>query len=190
MLKLPGREVGALKNRSAIRNMAYISLGAVILAVGAWITVPFAVPFTMQTFALYLLLNVFGGRRTSFSVVLYIAMGLAGLPVFSGFNSGLPVLLGSTGGFVVGFLVAGCLYFALDSTLSRNKHLGAVLPFATLLACYGCGTVWYMFYCASVGTTVGVVTAVSICVLPYILPDCIKILLALSVAERIRPLVS
>lgn len=170
--------------------MTYISLGAVILAVGAWITVPFAVPFTMQTFALYLLLNVFGGRRTSVSVILYIAMGLAGLPVFSGFNSGLPVLFGPTGGFVVGFLAVGCLYSALDSVLALNKHLRAVLPFVSLLACYGCGTAWYMIYCASAGNTVGIVAAVSVCVLPYILPDCIKILLALTVAKRIKPLVS
>ena len=59
---------------------------AVVICICSWITVPFAVPFTMQTFAVFRALLLLGGKLGTFSVVIYILMGMAGLPVFSGFR--------------------------------------------------------------------------------------------------------
>ncbi len=176
-----------MKNKIAVKNMIFISFGAVLLAIGGWITVPFAIPFTMQTFVLYLLLDLFGGRRGCISVLLYISLGLVGIPVFSGFNSGISALLGQTGGFIFGFLLVGCLYFVLDSILTRFAWARWVAPFVSLWLCYACGTLWYMIY---LGDTAGLGYCFSVCVLPYIIPDYIKVILSMLLSKRLKGIIS
>lgn len=169
-----------------IKNMVLVSLGAVILALGAWITVPFVIPFTMQTFALTLLLMSFGGRIAFCSIILYIALGMVGIPVFSGFNSGVSAVIGPTGGFIIGFVLAGGLYWTLERIIKRDSRLSYALPFLSLLLCYACGTMWYMFYTSF---SSGFFHILSVCVLPYILPDIIKVVFAILVSRRIRGLI-
>ena len=177
-----------MKNKSYIRNMVLISLGAVLMAIGAWITIPFAIPFTMQTFVLYLLLDLYGGRRGSISFVLYLALGLVGIPVFSGFKSGIPALLGPTGGFLFGFLIIGLLYIAFDPMLRRFSWARWALPYVTMWLYYLCGALWYMVYFSE--KSVGFTAAFSACVLPYIIPDCIKTALALLLSKRLKRIIS
>ena len=69
-------------------DLAYTALFTVLLAVCAWITVPLTVPFTLQTFGVFAALGVLGGRRGTYAVAAYLLLGLAGLPVFSGFRGG------------------------------------------------------------------------------------------------------
>ncbi len=172
-----------MKNR--IKPMLYVSLGATLIALCSWITVPFAIPFTMQTFALFLLPRLFGGRIGGLSVVFHVAIGMAGLPVFSGFQNGISALLSPTGGYIIGFALVGGLYFALNSILIKNRIIGVAFPYVCLLLCYCLGTAWCMLYVSSNGS-VGIASAISMCVLPYVLPDIIKIALAGVVAERLR----
>ena len=68
--------------------MAYIALMAVLISVCSWLSVPAAIPFTMQTYAVFTALLLLGGRRGSIAVAVYIALGAVGLPVFSGFAGG------------------------------------------------------------------------------------------------------
>ena len=99
--------------------MAYISLAAVLIAVCAWIVVPAAVPFTMQTFAVYLILDLLGAKRGAVCLVVYLAMGCIGLPVFSGGSSGFGILLGNTGGYMIGWLMSAAISFAFSSVSTR-----------------------------------------------------------------------
>ena len=69
--------------------MAYIALMAVLISVCSWLSVPAAIPFTMQTYAVFTALLLLGGRRGSIAVAVYIALGAVGLPVFSGFAGGI-----------------------------------------------------------------------------------------------------
>ena len=87
-------------------DMALTAMGAVMLAICSWISVPTAVPFTMQTFGLFFILDVLGGKRATGAVFVYILLGAAGLPVFAGFTGGVGVLAGATGGYIIGFLCA------------------------------------------------------------------------------------
>ena len=75
------------KSLSALK-MAYISLGAVLIALCSWISVPATVPFTLQTFAVLLVCDLLGGRWGLVSVLLYLLLGAVGFPVFSGFPEG------------------------------------------------------------------------------------------------------
>ena len=80
------------------RKLAYTALMAVVLCICSWITVPFAVPFTMQTFAVFCSLLLLGGKLGTLSIGVYILLGMVGLPVFSGFRGGIGHIIGPTGG--------------------------------------------------------------------------------------------
>ncbi len=171
-----------VKRNSKIKNMTLIAMGAVIVSLTAWITVPFAVPFTMQTFGVAFVLFAFGGKRGTFSVAVYIALGLIGIPVFSGFNSGWGVILGATGGYIIGFAVWGCLYLALESFFSEKRIIGIAASLVGLAASYALGTAWYYLWLGENS----VWSVFALCVLPYIIPDVIKILLAYAVSVRVK----
>ena len=82
-----------------IRNMVLSGLFAALLALCGWISLPLgSLRFTLQTFGLLLALLTLGGKWGSVTVLVYLALGAMGLPVFSGFQGGIGVLLGPTGG--------------------------------------------------------------------------------------------
>ena len=85
-------------------DMAYIGLFAVVIAICSWISIPTVVPFTLQTFAVFLAVAVLGGKRGTLAVIVYVLLGAVGLPVFSGFKGGIGVLLNTTGGYIIGFV--------------------------------------------------------------------------------------
>lgn len=174
-----------MNNKKRIKNMVFIAFGAVLMCVCAWITVPFAVPFTMQTFAVFAVLLVFGGMRGTLSMLLYIALGAVGLPVFSGFGTGVGVLFGPTGGFVLGFLFQGVIYWAFERLLPKRKYISVSALIIGLLGCYALGTAWYMLYCFNASTPVGILGAVLSCVVPYVLPDLVKLALAWFLSSRL-----
>lgn len=91
-------------------DLAYIALMAALIALCAWISVPLGpVPFTMQTFGIFAALGLLGGRRGTLAFLIYLLLGIVGLPVFSGFSAGAGVLFGATGGYLLGYLAAALL---------------------------------------------------------------------------------
>ena len=74
-------------------NLTYMALGAVLIAVCSWISIPTMVPFTMQTFAVFLVLLLLGGKCATGAILIYILLGAAGVPVFAHFTAGIGILL-------------------------------------------------------------------------------------------------
>lgn len=169
-----------MKQSRAIRDMSLCGLFAALTTICAWISLPLGdVRFTLQTFALYLGLFSLGGKRGSVAFLVYFAMGALGLPVFSGFQGGLGVLMGPTGGYLWGLLLAGPAYWIFTGLWGKKAALpGAVLGMAL---CYNCGTAWYLH---SYGGTWWAVMLK--CVVPFVGPDCLKILLAQTLARRLE----
>ena len=91
-----------MKKTVKTQDLVYVSLFAVLITVCSWISIPFIVPFTMQTFALFLAINFLGGKKGLISIVIYVALGAVGVPVFSGFTSGIGALFGLNGGYIFG----------------------------------------------------------------------------------------
>ena len=166
------------------RDMAYISLSAGLLTLSAWISIPVLdISFTLQTFALFFLLDLLGGRRVSLAMAVYLGLGAAGVPVFAVFRGGIGALLGITGGYIWGFLASTLLWWLLKP--QKGRVAAAIMG---LMLCYGCGTAW--FYLAYTDRTAASLGAVLLrCVLPYLLPDILKLLLALRLSGRLRPIV-
>ena len=78
----------ATVSRGKTYDIVYIGIFAVLLAVCSWISLPFAVPFTLQTFGVFMTLETLGGKRGTMAILVFLLMGLVGLPVFSGFRGG------------------------------------------------------------------------------------------------------
>ncbi len=159
------------------RKMVLSALFSALMAVCAWVTLPLPpISFTMQTFGVYLALFVLGGKWGSISIATYLTLGVIGLPVFSLFQSGAGALLGATGGFLWGFFAAGLVFWLLEKW---SKVLAVAL---SMLTCYAAGCIWYSIYAGNVG----IFAAVTTCVLPYLVPDVLKISLAHACSRRIK----
>lgn len=172
------------------RNMALCALFAALLTVCAWISIPTAdIAFTLQTLGVFLTLGLLGGKRGTAAIGVYLCMGAVGLPVFAGFRGGLGILMGATGGYIAGFLASGLAYW-LVTALFPGKTWTTGLGFALgLLACYALGTVWLYFAYLKSGSALSLGVVLAKCVLPYLIPDGIKLWLAWFLTKRLKPLV-
>lgn len=166
-------------------DMAYIALFAVLIAICSWISIPATVPFTLQTFGVFLAIGVLGGKRGALAVAVYLLLGCVGLPVFAGFTGGLGIVLGSTGGYIVGFLVCALLMWAMERCLGSKTWVLAVSMVVGLAACYAFGTAWFMAVYARSTGPIGLATALGWCVIPFVLPDLAKVGLALALCRRL-----
>lgn len=167
-------------------DMVYIAMFAVLITVCSWIAVPTSVPFTMQTFAVFAAVGVLGGRRGTLAVAVYLLMGAIGLPVLAEFTGGLGIMLGSTGGYLLGFLLAALAMWAMEAALGRGKWVLLSSMILGMFIYYAFGTAWFMVVYARQSGPVGLWTALAWCVFPYILPDLLKIALAMSISQRLR----
>ena len=177
----------AAPSRSRTLDLVYIAAGAALIAVCSWISIPTSIPFTMQTFAVFLLMSLLGGKRGTLSVLVWLLLGAAGLPVFSGFTGGIGIVLGNTGGYMAGFLLIGILYM-LAEKLFGHKVLPEIAALVLGLAvCYAFGTAWFLLVYTRANGAVGLGTVLGWCVVPFILPDLFKLALALTISRRIVP---
>ena len=102
-------------------DMVYIAVFAVLIAICSWISIPTVVPFTLQTFAIFLSIGILGGKRGTLAVLVYILLGLMGIPVFAGFSGGIGVLAGNTGGYIMGFLLSALVMWAMERSSAENS---------------------------------------------------------------------
>ncbi|MGN0263641.1 MAG: biotin transporter BioY [Oliverpabstia sp.] len=174
-----------VKSHSKTYDLVYVALFAVLIAICAWISVPTTVPFTLQTFGIFLTVGLLGGKRGSMAVLVYILLGAAGIPVFSGFTGGIGRLLGSTGGYIVGFLASALVMWALEKVMGRKPWALAIQMVLGLIVCYAIGTVWFMVVYSGTSGAVGLMTVLGWCVIPFIIPDLIKIAMALVLTKRL-----
>jgi len=177
----------AVKPKWTARDMAYVAIFAVTMAICSWISIPTTVPFTLQTFAVFLAVGVLGGRRGTFAVLVYILLGAVGLPVFAGFSGGIGILLGTTGGYIIGFLFSALLYWAMTKALGEKTPVMVAAMVLGLIVCYAFGTVWFMTVYARSSGAIGLGTALGWCVIPFIIPDLVKIALAVVLTRILKP---
>ena len=166
-------------------NLVYIALAAVLITLCSWIQIPTVVPFTMQTFAIFCVLSLLGGKRGTAAILLYLILGTAGLPVFAQFTSGPGILLGTTGGYLTGFLFLGLFYWVLTALFGKKLWAEILAMTVGLAILYAFGTAWFLLVYGRTTGSIGIGTALSWCVFPFILPDLAKMALALLAARRI-----
>ena len=171
----------AIHRSRKIYHLTMTAVMAAVICVLSPLVIPIGpVPITLANLAMYLSLYLLGGKRGTASCLVYVLIGMAGVPVFAGFTGGAAKLFGPTGGYIVGYLlmvmIAGAV---IDRTKSRWMHgFGMVLGTAV---CYALGTLWY---CVSMDSTVE--AALALCVIPFIPGDLVKMAVAMSVGPMLR----
>lgn len=167
------------------KDLALTGMFAVVIAVCSWISIPTAVPFTLQTFAVFSALGLLGGKRGFFAVLVYMLLGAVGLPVFAGFKSGVAVLLGSTGGYIVGFLIIAGVYWVAEVFIGKQIIVRIISMVIGLALCYLFGTVWFVTVFTRTNGDISLFKALQMCVIPFVIWDLLKMALALSVTSAV-----
>jgi len=169
------------------QHLTYIALMTALIAVCSWISIPvFDVPYTLQTFAVFAAVGLLGGRNGTIAILIYILLGAVGVPVFANFTGGFGVLFGSTGGYIIGFLASGLIYWLITKLLGNRLLISAISYVVGLALCYAIGTIWFVVVYSKANGAIGYSVALSWCVIPFIIPDLIKIALALLLTNRLR----
>jgi biotin transport system substrate-specific component len=165
-------------NKTLKRCVRAALLAALLCVVSPFAIPVFGVPLTLSVAAVFMICfisdNIIDGLLP---IVLYIALGALGLPVFSGMKSGIGALLSPTGGFIFGYIICAALCLTLQKCFC-SKIPPALISLASL---YLCGTLWYCFIMRA-----GFFSGLYVCVLPFIVPDILKILFALFVSKKLK----
>lgn len=173
-------------SRSKTYDIVYIAVFAVLMAVCSWISIPAQVPFTLQTFGVFVAVGVLGGKRGTLAVLVFILLGAVGVPVFAGFSGGIGVLLGNSGGYIIGFLFSALVMWGIEKAFGRKPVVRVIGMVLGLVVCYAFGTAWFMVVYARTTGAVGLATVLGWCVIPFIIPDLVKIALAYVVSGKVR----
>ncbi len=189
------------KGRRALLDLCYIAICAAVITVCSYISVPVGdIPVTLQTLAICLTAGLLGWKRGTLCVLVYIFMGICGIPVFANFKNFYALIASPSAGYVVGFIFTALLVGFCSDNFKRlgtkAKRKGAVwaIQFSVLLlsmaigvlVCYFFGTLWYMLIYKGSATTENLQFALTWCVYPYILPDLVKIILAAILVDRLK----
>lgn len=174
-------------------QMAEIALMSAVLCVISPFAIPVPmspVPLSLSTFAVYVTALILGARKGAVCILIYLFLGIVGLPVFSGFSGGIGVLVGPTGGYLIGYLV--CVVVTglsteaavLKKCFGKRQFLQNVFSMVLgTLSCYVPGTVWFLFVMEG---TWSLGQVLLVCVVPYLTLDMMKIFVAATLAPLIK----
>ncbi len=169
-------------SKSKSRAITRVAVASALISVCSLISIPSPIPITLQTFAVFFSLYHLGGKSGTLSVLVYIAIGAMGLPIFSGFAGGVGRLVDIGGGYIIGFLFSALLYFAFECMPFKKTSLYIIISSAlSLLLIYIFGTVQYVIVSGA-----PIITALLVCVAPFVLPDIVKLLLAYNLSKTLK----
>ena len=176
-----------MKRKTQTIDTIYIGLSAAVIAVCSWIaiTLPTGIPITLQTLGVCLTAGVFGKKRGTAAMAVYLLLGVLGVPVFSNFTGGAGVLLGATGGYLIGFIFTALIVGAVSDKTQKRWVLLLGMA-AGVLACYLFGTAWFALVYARTKGAAPLLTILGWCVFPYLVPDMVKIVLAATLTVPLK----
>ena len=175
------------KNR-AVYRLVIVAVCVAFIAICSYITIPFAVNFSLQLFAVFLIAGCFPPIISVSATALYVLIGIIGIPVFSGFNAGISALLGASGGFIISFPLIALIISAFQKYYRKNTLIYIPIASASLLICYAIGSIWYAYvFCFR--NPCSYITALTVSVFPFIIFDIAKLLLAFVLIKKLRPFV-
>lgn len=174
------------KQLFSAQDMVLIAVFSALITICSFIEIPIGpIPFTLQTFGVFVSAGILGTKRGTSAVVVYILIGLIGIPVFRG-SGGPAVLAGTTGGYITGFIFTALI---IGGVMSAFKKYNANIRFAMTIVgmiigdavCFVVGTIQFMAV-----TNMNLATSLAYCVIPFIIPDMVKIIVAAIFVDRVR----
>ncbi len=183
-----------MKPKPTARDISYVALSVALIAVCSWISVPALtptmVPFTMQTFAVCLVAALLGARLGLWSVLCYLLLGAVGVPVLAEFSGGFAAILGVTGGYLLGFVFTALAVGLAVDQFGRSLPVLISSMALGILLCYTFGTLWFVSVYTRTSGAIGLAAALAWCVVPYLIPDAVKIILASLITRRLYPVIN
>lgn len=173
-----------MRTNKKLIDMCFIALMAAVICICGPISfaIPVSpVPISLATFAVYLTSALLGMKKGSLSVLIYILLGVFGLPVFSGAQGGFAKIAGPTGGYIIGYIFIAIVVGLFTDKFEKKLWVYPVAMIAGTAVCYALGTSWFM--CV---THNDLLASLTMCVTPYIPLDIIKIVVASAVAYPVR----
>lgn len=181
-------EGNTIKGKTDVNRMVLTALFAAVIAVASWIAVPLPftpVPINMATLAVTVTGALLGHKYGTLSVVIYILLGAAGVPVFAGFTGGLGHIAGPTGGYIIGYAASAFLCALIIELFCKKELKWYYIVLASLVgtaSCYVLGTIWFMAL-----TSTGFIASLSLCVIPFIPGDIFKTIVAVLLVKALKP---
>ena len=172
------------------REMVFTAIAAALICISAPFVIPLpsAVPLSLATVMVYLSGTILGKTKGTLAVVIYLLIGLVGLPVFSGFTGGLSWFAGVTGGYLIGYIP--CTFLTGLFTEAFSGKIWAMVTGMVLgtISLYVIGTAWFMLFTGSDMTS-----ALFSCVVPFLVSDIIKIVgvtaISLPLRKKLNPII-
>lgn len=157
------------------KDLIFCSLFAALTAACSYIFIPLPfspVPVNLALLPIFVAGALLGPKNGVIATIVYVLLGAFGLPVFNGGTGGLAVLTGPTGGYIIGYIT--CAYLS-----GKIKNPAGMI--AGLLSCYTLGTLWFSFL-----TGTGIIAALTMCVVPFLIGDALKIAVATALVPRLK----
>jgi biotin transport system substrate-specific component len=174
-------------NKFTVRDLTMISLFTALICVSSYIRIdlPVGPPITAQTLAVMLAGSVLAPRQAAFSLLTYLLLGVVGAPIFAGGTAGLPIILGKTGGYLIGFLVGAVVISLIRGKKSSLIKLGMANVIGGIIVVNLFGSIWFSYI-----TGLGMAKTFILAVLPYIPGDLLKAAAATIIANRLNKYLS
>lgn len=167
-------------------QLSFCALFAALTAVCSQIAIPLApVPVNLAMLSVFVAGGVLGPKYGPLSQLVYVLLGAAGVPVFSSLSGGVGVLVGPTGGYIVGYIAAAWLTGFLVERFHGQARWIIAAMIAGLVLCYLLGTAWFMFV-----TKTGLAQSLMLCVVPFLVGDALKIAVGTVLVSRLRVVLS
>lgn len=170
----------------ATKDITIMAMMVAFIAVCSQIAIPMTVPFTLQTFAVFITAYLLGTKKGTITVISYILLGIVGCPVFAGFTGGAGAIVGSTGGYIIGFIFTSLIVGVITKNVKfkndiANIVVAVIAMFVGDVACFVIGTAQFMMV-----TKMSLAISLSYCVIPFIIPDLAKMIVAAIFVNRVK----
>ena len=169
------------------KRLILYSLFAAITSVLSQISIPLPftpVPLNLATLSVILSGAILGKSGGAISQIVYTLLGTIGLPVFANLSAGIGIIIGPTGGYIIGYIIAAFIVGLILEKSNKNIIIYIVSMSIGLTTCYILGTAWFMYITKS-----NLVASLTMCVIPFIPGDIIKVILASILAKRVHKII-
>lgn len=178
-----------MKKTTKTGGLVLCAFFATLTIIGTILSIPLPfspVPINLAILSVFLAGGLLGPKAGAVSQLVYVCLGLMGLPVFAKFSGGPGVLAGPTGGYIIGYIVTAFLAGLIIHKVKAEPKTGRIAAGFSmgLLACYVPGTLWFMYV-----TGAGLMPALAMCVFPFLPGDGFKVFVATILTKKMWPLI-
>lgn len=166
------------------KKITLCALFAALTAILSQISIPLPftpVPINLAMVSVFMAGALLGAKRGAISQVVYVIIGIIGVPVFASFTAGIGIVVGPTGGYIAGYIVAAIIVGIIVKKLGDNVHSYIVAMSVGIMGCYFIGTAWFMYL-----TKNDLIESLIICVIPFLIGDILKIILSAFLAKKLK----